>query len=45
VNMNSRRRMWLANATPPAGGRVHAIEGTISRFSEGTNNTFALRKS
>ena len=33
------------HATPPAGGRVHAIEGTISRFSEGTNNTFALRKS
>ena len=33
------------HATPPAGGRVHAIEGTISRFSEGTNNAFALRKS
>src|SRR5262249_47988735 len=29
------------HATPPAGGRVHAIEGTISPFSEGTNN--ALR--
>jgi hypothetical protein len=23
---------------------MHAIEGTISRFSEGTNNPFALRK-
>jgi hypothetical protein len=33
------------HATPPAGGRVHAIEGTISRFSEETNNAFALRKS
>src|SRR5262245_2827304 len=33
------------HATPPAGGRVHAIEGTISRFSEGTNTAFALRKS
>src|SRR5262245_48048761 len=33
------------HATPPAGGRMHAIEGTISRFSEGTNNAFALRKS
>ena len=33
------------HAIAPAGGRVHAIEGTISRFSEGTNNAFALRKS
>jgi hypothetical protein len=33
------------HATPPAGGRVHAIDGTISRFSQGTNNAFALRKS
>src|SRR5262245_40590465 len=31
------------HATLPPGGRVHAIEGTISRFSEGTNNAFALR--
>jgi hypothetical protein len=29
----------------PAGGGVHANNGTISRFSEGTNNAFALRKS
>jgi hypothetical protein len=33
------------HATPPAGGCVHATEGTISRFSEGMNNAFALRKS
>src|SRR6266498_2938158 len=26
------------HATPPAGGRMHAIEGTISRFSKGANN-------
>jgi hypothetical protein len=26
-------------------GVIHAMEGTISRFSEGTNNPFALRKS
>src|SRR5262245_33101163 len=30
---------------PSGGGHVHATEGKISRFSEGTNNAFALRKS
>src|SRR4029077_13189690 len=30
---------------PSSGGHVHATEGTISRFSEGTNNAFAVRKS
>jgi hypothetical protein len=41
--MNSRRLMWIAmRPLPPEA--VHAIEGTISRFNEGTNNPFALRK-
>jgi hypothetical protein len=31
------------HATPPAGGRVHAIEGTISRFGEGTNSVCAAK--
>src|SRR5262245_46849527 len=31
------------HATPPAGSCVHAIERTISRFIEGTNNAFAVR--
>jgi hypothetical protein len=44
ANMNSRRRMWIAMRTPPSGGRVHAIEGTISRFSEGTNKAFCAAK-
>jgi hypothetical protein len=25
-------------------GVIHAMEGTISRFSEGTNNPFALQQ-
>ena len=29
----------------PPGGHVHATEAKISRFSEGTNNAFAVRKS
>jgi hypothetical protein len=28
---------------PSRGGHAHATEGTISRFSEGVNNAFALR--
>src|SRR5262245_26952486 len=32
------------HAIPPAGGRVHAIDGTISRFSEGTNKSFCAAK-
>jgi hypothetical protein len=32
------------HATPPAGGCVHAMDGTISRFSDGANKAFALRK-
>src|SRR6516165_11064985 len=28
---------------PSRGGHAHATEGTISRFSEETNNAFALR--
>src|SRR5262245_65140625 len=30
---------------PSGGGHVHATEGKVSRFSEGANNAFALRKS
>src|SRR5262245_62407943 len=42
--MNFRRRMQVV-MRPSRGGHVHATEGTISRFSEGTNNAFAVRKS
>jgi hypothetical protein len=30
---------------PSGGGHVHATKGTISLFSERTNNAFAVRKS
>jgi hypothetical protein len=45
VNMNSRRRMWIAMRPLPPEVVCMPIKGTISRFSEGTNNAFALRKS
>ena len=44
VNMNSRRRMWIA-MRPSRRRSCACNRGTISRFSEGTNNAFALRKS
>jgi hypothetical protein len=39
VNMNSRRRIWMTYDF-----LCMPVEGTIPRFSEGTNNAFALRK-
>jgi hypothetical protein len=41
VNMNSRRRMWIGHATPPAGGRVHAMEGRYHALAK--ERTMLLR--